>query len=91
MLVLVCYDIFHDRRRQQAAHVLEGYGLRVQASVFECHLDAQSYHRLRLEMTKIILTSQDMVRYYPLCGKDLADIRLRGQGVLPMDRPLILL
>ena len=38
MLVLVMYDIPHNKRRTQLATFLEGYGQRVQRSVSECYL-----------------------------------------------------
>ena len=41
MLVLVVYDIPDDKRRTKLATFLEGYGRRVQYSVFECFMDLQ--------------------------------------------------
>ena len=38
MLVLVVYDIADDRRRGKLSDFLEGYGRRVQESVFECFI-----------------------------------------------------
>ncbi|MGP1372035.1 MAG: CRISPR-associated endonuclease Cas2, partial [Almyronema sp.] len=38
MLVLVVYDIPDDKRRTKLATFLEGYGRRVQYSVFECFM-----------------------------------------------------
>jgi CRISPR-associated protein Cas2 len=38
MLVLVTYDISDNKRRTKLATFLEGYGRRVQKSVFECWL-----------------------------------------------------
>lgn len=34
MFYLICYDIVLDKRRNKVAQMLEGYGLRVQKSVF---------------------------------------------------------
>jgi CRISPR-associated protein Cas2 len=39
---LICYDIVKDSRRTKVAHLLEGYGLRVQKSVFEVVLMSNS-------------------------------------------------
>jgi len=36
--ILVTYDIENDRRRTKIHKVLEGYGISVQYSVFECFL-----------------------------------------------------
>ena len=38
MFYLVCYDIVSDYRRNKVSQLLEGYGIRVQRSVFECLL-----------------------------------------------------
>jgi CRISPR associated protein Cas2 len=40
MIVIIAYDITDDRRREDVAMLLSGYGPRVQLSVFEC--DVQS-------------------------------------------------
>ena len=39
MRTLVSYDISDDKRRRKVCKILEGYGYRVQYSVFECDLD----------------------------------------------------
>ncbi|MFE4108590.1 CRISPR-associated endonuclease Cas2, partial [Almyronema epifaneia] len=41
MLVLVVYDIPDDKRRTKLATFLEGYGRRVQYSVFECFMSLE--------------------------------------------------
>jgi len=43
MLYLITYDIADDRRREDVATLLSGYGPRVQLSVFEC--DVRSRRR----------------------------------------------
>lgn len=87
MLVVVCYDIFDDSRRLHVMMKMEGYGIRVQGSVFECHLDAHRLTRLKEEIAKLINVKHDRVRYYMLCGKDRNDVRITGKGKLPMDQP----
>lgn len=46
MLVLVVYDIADDRRRTGLSDFLEGYGRRVQESVFECFLSLNEMQKL---------------------------------------------
>ncbi|MGL4409128.1 MAG: CRISPR-associated endonuclease Cas2 [Zoogloea sp.] len=70
--MLVCYDIADDRRRLKVAQVLEGYGVRVQKSVFECALDASREAELRDRLARLAEPGLDRVRYYHLCGKDVA-------------------
>jgi CRISPR-associated endonuclease Cas2 len=53
MFYLVCYDVVLDRRRNKVAHILEGYGLRVQKSVFECVLTPDQSWRSLLIKTRI--------------------------------------
>ncbi|MGI0489366.1 CRISPR-associated endonuclease Cas2 [Pantanalinema rosaneae CENA516] len=50
LLYVVTYDIPCDKRRKKVADLLEGYGRRVQYSVFECVLTAEKYGELRLNV-----------------------------------------
>lgn len=91
MLIVVCYDIFDDKRRLRVMNKMEGYGLRVQGSVFECHLDRTRLAKLKLEIGKLIDVKRDRVRYYTLCGKDKNDVRVDGKGKISVDQPCIVL
>jgi CRISPR-associated protein Cas2 len=42
---LVAYDIRDDRRLRQIASCMEGYGERIQYSVFVCDLSDQEFRR----------------------------------------------
>ena len=64
MLVLVVYDIADDRRRDRLATFLEGYGRRVQESVFECFLSLQEMKALHLKVTRQVKPAEDNVRFY---------------------------
>lgn len=66
MFYLICYDIVLDRRRNKVAHILEGYGMRVQKSVFECVLNADQYQMLQRKLNRYIKPEEDQVRFYPL-------------------------
>jgi len=59
---------------------LENFGNRVQRSVFECRLDAQNLNELKTRLQQLINDTQDHVRYYPLCGKDLPQVLIDGPG-----------
>jgi CRISPR-associated protein Cas2 len=63
MLVLVVYDIADDRRRQKLATFLEGYGRRVQESVFECFLSLEEMKGLH-EKVRTRVKPEDNVRFY---------------------------
>jgi CRISPR-associated endonuclease Cas2 len=52
LLYLITYDIPCDKRRKKVSDLLEGYGTRVQYSVFECCLEKDQYDRLRKRLRK---------------------------------------
>ncbi|HVB41440.1 MAG TPA: CRISPR-associated endonuclease Cas2 [Streptosporangiaceae bacterium] len=67
MLYLVTYDIADDRRREDVATLLSGYGPRVQLSVFECTLQSRREAAdLRARVRDLIDPVEDQVRLYPL-------------------------
>ncbi|MEO1389820.1 MAG: CRISPR-associated endonuclease Cas2 [Cyanobacteria bacterium J06634_6] len=66
MFYLVCYDVVLDRRRTKVSHILEGYGLRVQKSVFECVLTPDQREMLNKKLAKFIDEDEDQVRFYPM-------------------------
>jgi len=85
MLIVVCFDVFDDRRRRRVADALENHGQRVQYSVFECHLDESQLRRLEQEISALIDEREDHVRYYRLCPKDLARVMIDGTGEISSD------
>ena len=64
---LVCYDVRGDKRLRKAARHMEGYGTRVQYSVFRCWLTPRQLQCLRWELTDL-LTADDDVLFIPLCS-----------------------
>lgn len=64
MLVLVTYDIPDNRRRKKLSDFLEGYGRRVQRSVFECFLSLEEMAKLHKQLGKRIKPAEDDVRLY---------------------------
>jgi CRISPR-associated protein Cas2 len=69
MLVVVVYDIPDDRRRNQLATFLEGYGRRVQYSVFECFLDRDAMVKLHQQVLRRVKPEEDNVRFYWLTAE----------------------
>ncbi len=69
MVYLVCYDVVDDRRRTKVAHLLEGYGLRVQKSVFECVLSKEQYAMLQKKLKRYLNLEEDQLRFYPLSDR----------------------
>jgi len=68
MFYLICYDIISDRRRDRVSRLLEGYGLRIQKSVFECVLTSDQYEFLhkRLQTKRYLNPTEDQLRFYPM-------------------------
>lgn len=71
MEFLVVYDVETataqgERRLRDVSKVCEGYGQRVQKSVFECQLDAAGARRLVHDLRKLIDPRRDRVAIYRL-------------------------
>ncbi|EDX70843.1 CRISPR-associated protein Cas2 [Coleofasciculus chthonoplastes PCC 7420] len=64
MLVVVVYDIPNDKRRTKLSNFLEGYGRRVQFSVFECFLSLDQMRQLYEKVKKLVEPVEDNVRFY---------------------------
>lgn len=63
---LICYDIVKNNRRNKVSNLLQGYGLRVQKSVFECVLTEDQYDMLDRKLAQYIKADEDQVRFYPM-------------------------
>ncbi|TAH49151.1 MAG: CRISPR-associated endonuclease Cas2 [Chloroflexota bacterium] len=90
MLYVIAYDIPDDKRRGKVAKLLEGYGARVQRSVFEADLDARGYADLRKRLGRWIVEKEDSVRFYQLCANCRGQVETIGQlGVMVEPEVLI--
>jgi CRISPR-associated protein Cas2 len=80
MFYLVCYDVIHDRRRGRVSRLLEGYGLRVQKSVFECVLTPDQYELLlrRFETKRYLNPDEDQIRFYPMSPRHRQIVLILG-------------
>ncbi|WP_448573885.1 CRISPR-associated endonuclease Cas2 [Trichothermofontia sp.] len=85
LLYVVAYDIPCNKRRQRVADLLEGYGRRVQYSVFECLLSVAKYEELQARLKKRVDLREDSIRFYPLSGHTLGQVVVWG-GV-PLTQP----
>lgn len=80
-LYLISYDISKTKLRNQLAKILEGYGVRVQYSVFECEMDKERYRSLYQKLCEITLDQNtDSIRIYSICAK------CEGQSVVLGDQ-----
>ena len=78
LFYVVTYDIPLDKRRRKVADLLEGYGRRVQYSVFECVLTDSQYKELQKRLKKQVKIDEDSVRFYPLSRHTLGQVEVWG-------------
>ena len=67
-MYIVSYDIASDRLRTRIAKTLEGYGRRVQYSVFECELAEKRYRELYEKLLALTEGMEDgNICFYHVC------------------------
>jgi CRISPR-associated protein Cas2 len=86
MLVVVVYDIPDDKRRTKLSNFLEGYGRRVQFSVFECFLTLEEMRELHVKVRKLVKPAEDKVRFYWISQEAIERVLTIG-GELPQPPP----
>jgi CRISPR-associated protein Cas2 len=79
-LHLVTYDITDARRLRRVSRVCEGYGQRLQMSVFLMELEPAELARLVAALARVLNHTQDRVRYTPVCLEDLHASTSLGLG-----------
>ncbi|QUS62535.1 CRISPR-associated endonuclease Cas2 (plasmid) [Synechocystis sp. PCC 7339] len=82
LFYVITYDIPDDRRRKKVADLLEGYGQRVQYSVFECTLSKSKLQELQNRLRKIYQSEEDSLRFYPLSRHTLTQVDVWGEPPL---------
>ncbi|BAZ16470.1 CRISPR-associated protein [Calothrix sp. NIES-4071] len=70
---IVCYDIRCQKRWRKAYKLIEGYGERVQYSIFRCWLSQRTREKLRWEL-ETILASEDNILFIRLSNRCVEDI-----------------
>ena len=74
---LVSYDVRDEKRLRRVARLLEGYGVRMQYSVFRCYLAHREVERLRWELAQR-MEGEDNLLIAGLCAQCVNRIRQRG-------------
>ena len=85
LLYIVTYDIPSNRRRKTVSDILEGYGTRVQYSVFELVLVKPKYDELRKRLRRYVNSEEDSIRFYPISQHTLDQVDIWGG--LPLTQP----
>ena len=72
MFMVISYDVAETdtpqgaKRLRQIAKLCKNYGQRVQYSVFECHVGAKEWTKLKLDLLKAYDAHKDSLRFYHL-------------------------
>ncbi|WP_373529322.1 CRISPR-associated endonuclease Cas2 [Nostoc sp.] len=70
---LICYDIRNPKRWRKAYKLLEGYGERIQYSIFRCVMNQRDREKLRWEL-ETILAKEDCILFVRLSDRCVQDI-----------------
>ena len=73
MLVVIAYDVSDPKRLAKVASVCEDFGVRVQYSIFECHLEPEAFNELWLRLLGLLDEKEDRLVAYKIdarCAKE---------------------
>ncbi len=85
--LLITYDIRDDKRRNRISSILEGYGKRVNESVFECELKKiQKKDILIKQLTAKLNLKTDSLRIYNICDNCLNKSQELCKNPQPFER-----
>ncbi|HNY32440.1 MAG TPA: CRISPR-associated endonuclease Cas2 [Fibrobacteria bacterium] len=88
MLVLVTYDVSTTtpegrNRLRSIAKACEGFGMRVQNSVFECNVDPARWELLKTRLLRVMSPKADSLRFYFLGSSWERRIEHHGSQISP--------
>jgi len=88
--IVVVYDIGNNKTRRIVGEILEGYGKRVNRSVFECQIkNAKQRQMLEEAIVNEIDIGVDSVRIYSVCANCIATSTVLGDEPKPFERDAI--
>ena len=94
-MYVISYDIENDRIRNKIAKTLEGYGKRVQYSVFECRLSKDRFESLYKRLAKLMRDEKEgNIRFYKICRNcesDIATIGIVKEAVAQNEQDLFII
>ena len=79
-LFVVAYDIADRRRWRRVLMIVEGYGDRLQLSVFQCRLTSRRRVELAARLEEVIRKDQDSVLFLDLGPADKVTPRVESLG-----------
>lgn len=81
MLILLGYDIADQKRLSKVARTCEDFGIRVQYSFFECHLEDGEFDTLWLRLLDLIDEEHDRLVAYRIDARSAANTLTAGTMV----------
>lgn len=76
---LISYDVRDPKRLRRTAKLLEGYGERVQYSIFRVRVTQHKLEKIRWELSEILL-EEDNLLIIPLCSRCSSKIDELSRG-----------
>lgn len=88
--IVVVYDIPNDKTRRIIGDILEGFGRRVNRSVFECHIKSIKQRKiLELSLAKEIDVKNDSLRIYTVCANCMQSSTVLGKEPAAFDKDAV--
>lgn len=88
---LIAYDIADPKRLRRVCNIMEGYGERLQYSVFLCDLDAMELANWELDIEPVLKWTEDSIVVIDLGLPGKTSIRTLGvPRRLPSSGPVII-
>lgn len=84
---LVTYDVRDPKRLAKTAKKIEGYGQRIQYSVFRCRLSDREREKLRWDLSKILENEDDLL-IIGLCERCAAKVRVKSEDKSWGEKPV---
>jgi len=81
MLTLVGYDVADPKRLARVARICEDYGVRVQYSIFECHLEEKEFEEFWLKICCEINDGEDRLVAYKIDARCARETQTAGAMV----------
>lgn len=81
MLTLVAYDVTSPKRLARVAKVCEDFGVRVQYSLFECHLEERQFERFWKKLLRKIDEAEDRIVAYKIDARSAKETMTAGTMV----------
>ena len=65
---LIAYDVRDTKRLRRTAKILEGYGERIQFSIFRVRVNKEKLEKIRWELSEVLSDVDDLL-IIPLCER----------------------